>query len=54
MMQFVHHKLFKNGYPNPSEGMRLRVAVQAIEAWMMADAEHLAAFLSVSSSKDAN
>ncbi len=37
--------------PQPSEGMRLRVAVRAIEAWMMADAEHLAAFLSVSSSR---
>jgi len=33
--------------PQPGEGMRLRVAVRAIEAWIMADAERLAAFMSV-------
>jgi hypothetical protein len=37
--------------PQPAERMRLRVAVRAIEAWMMADAERLAAFLNVSLSK---
>lgn len=37
--------------PQPAERMRLRVAVRAIEAWMMADAERLAAFLNVSPSK---
>jgi len=39
---FVHSVL-----PNPAGGMRLRVAVRAIEAWLLADAERLAAFLGV-------
>jgi hypothetical protein len=30
-----------------AHGMQLRVAVRAIEAWLLADAEHLAAFLRV-------
>ncbi|MBC8233183.1 hypothetical protein H8E77_26855 [bacterium] len=33
--------------PNPADGIRFRVAVRAIEAWLMADAERLAAFLSI-------
>jgi len=43
---------FVNGHlPNPSLLMRFRVAVRAIEAWLMADREGLAEFLSVSSSR---
>jgi len=37
--------------PNPSEGMRFRIAVRAIEAWLMADRESMANFLYVASSK---
>ena len=37
--------------PNPSEGMRFRIAVRAIEAWLMADRESIASFLYVASSK---
>jgi len=33
--------------PNPAEGMQLRVAVHAIEAWLLADTERLSAFLSI-------
>ncbi len=33
--------------PNPAGGMCFRVAVRAIEAWLLADAERLATFLSV-------
>ncbi len=33
--------------PSPSKGMRFRVAVRAIEAWLLADVERLAAFLHV-------
>jgi hypothetical protein len=33
--------------PNPSRGMMLRVAVREIEAWLLADREHLAAFLGI-------
>lgn len=33
--------------PNPAGGMQLRVAVRAIEAWLLADAERLAAFLGI-------
>ncbi len=36
--------------PDPAKGMQLRVAVQAIEAWLMADRESLARFLAVSPS----
>ena len=35
----------------PTKGMRFRVAVQAIEAWLMADSESMAKFLGVASSK---
>ena len=34
--------------PNPAIGMQFRIAVRAIEAWLLADAERLAAFLSIS------
>lgn len=37
--------------PNQQAGMRLRVAVQAVESWILADAESLAAFLAIPSSK---
>lgn len=33
--------------PRPSDLMRLRVAVRAIESWLLADAERIAAFLGV-------
>jgi len=33
--------------PNPAGGMQLRLAVRAIEAWLLADAERLAAFLGI-------
>lgn len=37
--------------PQPSEGMCFRIAVRAIEAWLMADRERMAAFLAVSTSR---
>ncbi len=37
--------------PNPAEGMRFRIAVRAIEAWIMADRESMASFLYVAPSK---
>ena len=37
--------------PNPASGMRFRIAVRAIEAWLLSDAERLAAFLSISVTK---
>src|SRR5260370_17359111 len=37
--------------PNPAKGMRLRVAVRAIEAWLMADRESMARFLAVAPSR---
>ncbi len=37
--------------PDPSGGMTCRVAVRAIEAWLLGDAEHLAAFLGVAPSR---
>ncbi len=37
--------------PNPSALMRFRVAVRAIEAWLMADRDGLASFLSVSAAR---
>jgi len=37
--------------PDPAKGMQLRVAIQAIESWLMADRESLARFLAVSSSR---
>lgn len=36
--------------PSPAEHMRLRIAVRSIEAWMMADRERFARFLSVARS----
>jgi hypothetical protein len=33
--------------PEPAPQMCLRIAVRAIEAWLLADAEHLAAFLRI-------
>jgi hypothetical protein len=33
--------------PNPAVGMRFRVVVRAIEAWLLADFEQLAAFLHI-------
>lgn len=39
---FVHSVL-----PNPTVGMQFRVAVRAIEAWLLADAERLAVFLGI-------
>ncbi|MGH2494819.1 MAG: hypothetical protein ACRDIV_08950 [Ktedonobacteraceae bacterium] len=37
--------------PDPSAGMRCRIAVRAIESWLMADRESMAQFLGVSSSR---
>jgi len=37
--------------PVPSKGMRFRIAVRAVEAWLMADKENMAQFLGVSSSR---
>ena len=37
--------------PDPSAGMRFRIAVRAVEAWLMADKENMAQFLGVSSSR---
>ena len=37
--------------PNPTSGMCLRVAVRAMEAWLLADAETLAEFLHVPHSR---
>ena len=37
--------------PEPTDGMRFRIAVQAVEAWLMADRESMASFLSVNLSK---
>ena len=37
--------------PAPAEHMRLRIAVREMESWLIADAESLAAFLSVKSSR---
>lgn len=37
--------------PDPAKGMRLRVAVRAIEAWLMADRESMARFLAVAPSR---
>lgn len=33
--------------PHPSTGMNLRIAVRAIETWLLADTEHLAKFLEI-------
>jgi hypothetical protein len=37
--------------PKPAGGMQFRVAVRAIEAWLLADAEHLASFLGISAAR---
>jgi hypothetical protein len=37
--------------PEPSTGMRCRVAVREIEAWLLADGKNLARFLSVSENR---
>ncbi len=37
--------------PRPSPGMRLQIAVHAVEAWLMGDAESLSAFLGVRPAK---
>ena len=37
--------------PDPSTGMQFRIAVRAIEAWLLADKENMAQFLGVSSSR---
>ncbi len=37
--------------PNPAPGMFFRIAVREVEAWLLGDQEHMAAFLSVASSK---
>lgn len=37
--------------PKPAHGMRFRIAVRSIEAWLMADRESIASFLAVSLSK---
>lgn len=36
---------------HPANGMRFRVAVRSVEAWLMADRESIASFLAVSTSK---
>lgn len=41
----------QNWLPEPSRGMRFRIAVRAIEAWLLADKESMAQFLGVSLSK---
>lgn len=35
----------------PADGMRFRIAVRSVEAWLMADRESIASFLAVSPSK---
>ncbi len=37
--------------PEPTNGMRFRIAVRAVEAWLIADRESMASFLSVSLAK---
>lgn len=37
--------------PRPAPGMMLRVAVRAVEAWLLADREHIAAFLGISAGR---
>jgi hypothetical protein len=41
----------KQYLPAPADQMHFRVAVRAIESWLMGDAEHLAAFLAVPKAK---
>jgi hypothetical protein len=37
--------------PEPANGMRFRIAVRSVEAWLLADRESIASFLAVSLSK---
>jgi len=37
--------------PQPAKGMRFRIAIRAIEAWLIADRERMATFLAVSPSR---
>jgi len=37
--------------PHPTKGMRFRIAIRAIEAWLMADREKMASFLAVAPSR---
>ena len=41
----------QNWLSEPSRGMRLRIAMRAIEAWLLADKENMAQFLGVSLSR---
>lgn len=41
----------QNWLPEPSRGMGFRIAVRAIEAWLLADKEKMAQFLGVSPSR---
>lgn len=43
--------LIQRHVPRPSSGMLIRVAVRAVESWLLADRECLAEFLSVSPSR---
>ncbi len=44
-------ELVEKHLPTPARGMRLRVAVRAIESWLLADPESLGPFLGVSKTK---
>jgi len=39
--------LVRTALPDPAAGMRFRVAVHAVEAWLLADAERMASFLAI-------
>ena len=43
--------LIQTVLPKPSKGMRFRVAVRAMEAWLLADTDHLSDFLHVPQTK---
>lgn len=43
----VRHPCVRRGSPRPAPHLCFRIAVRQIEAWLMADAETLAAFLGV-------
>lgn len=42
-------ELIRKLLPNPSPHMRFRLAVKAIEAWLLADSERIASFLGIAS-----
>lgn len=44
-------ELMRRLLPDPAPHMALRIAVRSVEAWLMADAEALAAFLRISRSR---